>query len=369
MRASTLFALTAAVLLGLGVAITAKMSGIFNRPQPEPPPKPPEIQVLTATHNLFENFVIQGGDVQVRPLRPDELEHYKKNRDQYLPPVVTAAVLRVVKSNIEADKPILKGDLQAMGLAEPLKDRLVPGTRAVNVAITKDHAAGGLIQAGDWVDVHLTTQIHLGERAPVTQTASLARNVRVIAKRNILWNVLQSLPDDKPVNFTLEINPYRAALLEFAKDKGTLSLVPVPALEHNRLEARRRELLNAKGGISAASYSEPESTEYRDEGARVEAFLRGDLAVGQGDLVRIFNLRTPAPPTLPPSAVQMYRGLDYHSNVHFGPNGEAEVELVQGRRGTATARGAVADNSINAFEFHQPGYDPRKCKSGPPGKK
>jgi len=215
------------------------------------------------------------------------------------------------------------------------------------------------------VDVHLTTQIHLGDRSPVTQTASLARNVRVIAKRNILWNVLQSLPDDKPVNFTLEINPYRAALLEFAKDKGTLSLVPVPALEHNKLEARSRDLLGAKGGIAAASFSEPDSTEYKDEGARVEAFLRGDLSVGQSDLVRIFNLGTPPPPALPPSSVQIYRGMDYHSNVRFGPGGEAEVELVQGgpRRTAVASRGAGADTSINGFEFHPPGYDPKKCKT------
>jgi Flp pilus assembly protein CpaB len=369
LRASTLFALTAAVLLGLGVAIAVKMSGVFNRPQPEQP-KPPEIMVLTATHNLFENFVIQGSDVKVRALRPDEMAHYEQYKDQYLPPVVQAAALRVVKTNVEADKPILKGDLQVMGLAEPLKDRLVPGTRAVNVGITKDHAAGGLIQAGDWVDVHLTTQIHMGDKSPITQTASVARNVRVIAKRNILWNVLQALPDDKPVNFTLEINPYRAALVEFAKDKGTLSLVPVPALDQNKLEARRRAFLDPKNRIAAASYSEPESTEYKDEGARVEAFLRGDLSVGQSDLVRIFNLRTPPPPALPPAAVQMYRGLDYHSNVRFGTNGEAEVELLRNGRTTAvTARGPSVDTSINGFEFHPPGYDPKKCKTCAPAKK
>ena len=253
-----------------------------------------------------------------------------------------------------------------MGLAEPLKDRLVPGTRAVNVAITKDHAAGGLIQAGDWVDVHLTTQISMTNKAPITQTASLARNVRVIAKRNILWSVLQALPDDKPVNFTLETNPYRAALVEFAKDKGTLSLVPVPALEQTKLEARRREFLAPNGRIAAASYSEPDSAEYRDEGARVAAFLRGDLSVGQSDLVRIFNLRTPPPPALPPPAVQVYRGVEHHSNVHFGANGEAEVELIRPGRGPAVARGPAADTSINGFEFHPPGYDPKKCKTCAP---
>jgi Flp pilus assembly protein CpaB len=367
LRASTLFALTAAVLLGLGVAIAAKMSGVFNRPRAEPP-RPPEIMVLTATHNLFENFVIQASDVKVRALRPEETAHYEQHKDQYLSPVVQAAVMRVARSNIEADRPILKGDLQVMGLAEPLKDRLVPGTRAVNVAINKDNAVGGLIQAGDWVDVHLTTQISMSDKAPITQTASLARNVRVIAKRNILWSVLQALPDDKPVNFTLEVNPYRAALVEFAKDKGTLSLVPVPALEQSRLEARRREMLDPKARITAASFSEQDSAEYRDEGTRVEAFLRGDLSVGQSDLVRIFNLRTPPPPPLPPPVVQVYRGMDHYSNVRFGPNGDAQVELVKGGRPTTAvaSRGAGADTSINGFEFHPPGYDPKKCKSCSP---
>jgi hypothetical protein len=34
MRASTIFALTVAILLGVGVAVAAKLTGYFSQPQP-----------------------------------------------------------------------------------------------------------------------------------------------------------------------------------------------------------------------------------------------------------------------------------------------------------------------------------------------
>ncbi len=45
MRASTLFALTAAVLIGLGVAVAAKLGGYFNKQAPEVAKKAPDINV------------------------------------------------------------------------------------------------------------------------------------------------------------------------------------------------------------------------------------------------------------------------------------------------------------------------------------
>ena len=35
-------------------------------------------------------------------------------------------------------------------------------------------------------------------------------------------------PDDKPMNFTLQANPYRAALIEYAQTHGQLSLHQPP---------------------------------------------------------------------------------------------------------------------------------------------
>src|SRR5436190_18865095 len=97
MRASTLFALTVAVLVGLGVAIAARMSGYFNPPQkpPEPVAKKQEVMVLTAGRNMFAGDLIDASTVRVRAMRPEELEHYKQYKDAYLPPIPSAAALRV----------------------------------------------------------------------------------------------------------------------------------------------------------------------------------------------------------------------------------------------------------------------------------
>src|SRR5579864_4648943 len=115
MRASTLFALTVAVLIGLGVALAAKIGGYFGPPPPvEPPPKKQDIMILAAAHNLFAGDLIDVSGVHVRALKPDELAHYQKNREQYLPPLPSAAALRITRRNVYADEPILKECLQEM---------------------------------------------------------------------------------------------------------------------------------------------------------------------------------------------------------------------------------------------------------------
>jgi Flp pilus assembly protein CpaB len=364
-RASTLFAVTVAVVLGLGAAVTAKALGLFNRPPPAPPPKQEEIQVLVPAHNLFEGFTIQATDVKTRPLRADELAHYREHKDEYLPPVPAAAALRVSRKNIEAEQPLLKGDLQELALAQPINQRLLPNMRALNLAVKKELCAGGLIQVGDWVDVHLTSQIGMGDETTGTRTASLAHNVRVIAKRNVLWPVLASLPDDQPVNFTLEANPYRSALIEFALTKGQLALIPVAATDQRQLEERRTALIKTGNRDLPSAFSEPDSTEYRDEDTRVASFVRGELTVGDSDLVRIFGITTPPPPQLA-TVVQMYSGIEHDSNVIFSNNSGPQIETLGTLRNSSrpAARSSNTTATVPAsLTFRMPGEEPKKCKT------
>src|SRR5262249_19516108 len=156
----------------------------FNQPTAVVAAKPPEVTtVLVANRNIFAGHMIDTTWVTIRPLRPEEVKHYEQNRDQYLPPVQNAATLRIAAKNIEADKPILKDRLAEMAPPEPLSMRLLPNMRAVNLTITKDQSAGGLIQVGEWVDVLFTTQISVNGAA-TTRTAAIAHKQRVIAKRN-----------------------------------------------------------------------------------------------------------------------------------------------------------------------------------------
>src|SRR5262245_25655262 len=118
MRASTLFALTLAVLVGLGTAAAIKVSGVFNRPPEPQPAKRPEVPVLVAARNIFAGDLIDVTWVGTRALRPEELEHYEKNKDQYLPSLPAATYLRVAARNIEADRPIRRDMLQDMSKPE-----------------------------------------------------------------------------------------------------------------------------------------------------------------------------------------------------------------------------------------------------------
>src|SRR5262245_49237232 len=156
MRASTVFALTLAILIGLGAVVGARWAGYLGKT--EPPKR--EVQVLVAARNLFPGDVIESTAVKTRVLRPEEMAHYEANKQQYLPPVQQAAALRVPKRGIEADAPILREDLQEMVKPEPLHTRLLPNMRAVSLTLAKDQSAGGLIQVGEWVDVYMTSAIH-----------------------------------------------------------------------------------------------------------------------------------------------------------------------------------------------------------------
>jgi Flp pilus assembly protein CpaB len=202
--------------------------------------------------------------------------------DKYLPARPDALNLRILAKDLYADQPITKDMLQPLAIPPGLSNQMAPGMRSVNVAIPKERAAGGLIRKDERVDVYLTTVISEGNGNGGhnhLRTACIARNLKVLAKHDSLWPVLAPVSEDKPVRFTLETNPYRAALIEFAKDRGALSLM-------------LREDANAPMPPPAAapSFADPNSKEYRNEDERVAAIVSGDRSVNDADLERIFGL-------------------------------------------------------------------------------
>jgi Flp pilus assembly protein CpaB len=282
-RASTFFALFIAILIGLAAVASARYFGLFQTAPPEktvavvrPEPLP---RVLVAKKNLYADVALSTADVQVRELRPDELSAYNANKDDYMPPTVEAAAYRSVKKNLPAGKILVKADFENQALPPGPALRLTPTMRAVNVVVPKDRAAGGLIRVGDFVDVYLTTDISGGKDTPaVTRTAAIARDLCVIIKRDNPFDVLA--PVTKEIPFTLEANPYRAALIEYAKDRGHITLVPTATPPRTKdAKPQAPESFSIKG-----------SKEYMNEDQRVAAVLAGDRSVGGADLERIFGL-------------------------------------------------------------------------------
>lgn len=348
MRASTVFALTLAVLIGLGAVVGARWAGYLGKTEPAKK----EIQVLVAARNLFPGDMIETTWVKARALRPEEIAHYEANKQSYLPPVQQAASLRVPKKGIEADTPILREDLQEMAKPEPLHLRLLPNMRAVNITLPKDQSAGGLIQVGEWVDVYMTSTIS-SDSAETTRTAPIAHRLRVIAKRNALWNVFSPLPENKPVQFTVEANPYRAGLIEFARTKGTISLVPLSAAEQKSLEEKRARLLenNTPVALLPVAFVEKTTGDYDREDVRVEGLNKGEYSIGTTDLVRIFDLNTTAPPRAD-IRVETFNGSKRGKAMNFSADG-AFVSL-EDPRNPRSATAAKKGVGGPAFEFTAP---------------
>lgn len=289
MRASTVFAIALSLLIALAAAAGAKYAGLFDK-KPAPPPgeKPPPLKVLVAGVNLYEDVAVLAEQVMVRDIRPEEEKSLKEKygdnwTSKLMPSFVNAAHLRVSKFNIPADAILLKEYFSDSTLPQALWERLEKNTRAVNVTVSKEDAAGGAIRLGEYVDVLLTTKVwNPVTEKEETRTAIIARACKVIMKRNNPWTVMAADPDDKPLNFTLQANAYRAALIKYAMNYGQLSLQPV-----------------IKPEKISTSFSDPNSKEYANEDQRVEEILRGELTIGDKDLVRIFQL-PPPPAKVPP---------------------------------------------------------------------
>lgn len=387
MRASTMFALIVAVLVGLGSAVAAKATGLFNKAEAKK--EPPPIMVLAAASNIFEGNMIQPTDVRTRPATPQEIEQLR--RGELLPPMVQAATKRFAKISIPTDSAIRKDFLEDLAAPAELRARVAPGMRAVNMAIPKHHAAGGLINVGDWVDVQLMAAIDspavplpggaAAAGGTTAQAAIITRAARVIAKRNSLWPVQTPLGPDCPVNFTLETNPYRAALIEFAKDKGTIVLLPVGDQDKKVLEARRNDLMNqgpANNAVMTASYNLADSNEYREEDKRVGSFLNGNYVISEGDLVRIFQLKY-VPPT-PPSPERRLEKVIGISTAGYNRTGHESDGGLEGNAAAQRHAGPSAGNNgsytvggtpASPFRFRPPdasgGCAP--CKTGKCGQK
>ncbi len=320
MRASTLFALTIAILLGLAVVVGAKYAGVFDPKQPDPPKKEEVYQILVAKTNLFQDTAVTGADVYIRQVRPEERQEYLQNKKRYMPPLVQAAHMRIMNRDVQADTPLLHDYFKDMEIPGSVSERLDPKMRAVPLTLAKERASGGLLRLNEFVDVYLTTNICAPDNCvnPTTQTALIARDLKIIVKRNNLWTTLAPPPENQPVQFTLQANPYRAALIEFARLKGQISLVPSPNPKQ-------------KSGITAI-VNDPESKEFRDEEQKVAAFLAGENTVGDADLDRIFGLK-PLPRPVPPITVERYTGVSAAGVSVFpgnGPKAEGSGTVAQG---------------------------------------
>ncbi|VTS08764.1 Flp pilus assembly protein CpaB [Tuwongella immobilis] len=322
MRASLLLVITLAVLVGLAVAVFVRQSGLLNPPAPVVKAEPQQGPlVLVASRTFFKGDVFFPPDLALRPLRVDEVKDYEANRAQYLPPSIQAAYLRYAAGDIPADRPLKLSDLDAMRKPEPLAERLPPGTKAINLGIDVNMAEGGQIAVGDWVDVYVTSVVGRSDKGDsAIRTALLAKAALVVSKRNSLWPVYAPLAKDEPVYHTLAVNPFRAAMLEYAQTVGKLSLVTVSKDEQTRLKQQRDELKEPADVVSL-SFPDAKSEAHQRELARLQAYQQGSLVIGNSELMDIFALEPlPVPVMMPPArTVEVFTGVSRSGEQKFAP--------------------------------------------------
>ena len=286
MKASTLFGLTFALLMGLGVVVAARVAGFFE-------PKTVVIDskketngfpMLIANRNMMRGTTPIGADAKVRPMTEQDHAMYDKYREKMLAPIPSAVELRVLKDNVRAGTPLMEDMFEPLALHEQISNNLAPNMRAVTLLLEKHRVASGLPRVGEFVDVLLTATIRqtafskdTAPMAPFTASAIIARRLKIIGKRDSLFQLNIPNPANQPLSYMLEANPYRSALIEFAKTRGYLTLELVaPANLTNGPEPM----------------VDVDSREYRDEDKRVREFINNEHTITDADLERIFNIRT-----------------------------------------------------------------------------
>lgn len=219
------------ILFVVSLVIAAFVAmGVRSRLQTTPPPQ----EVKTATRVLVAASPIPAGSF-IRPeihlrwmetppekILPGQLKEGERTAEEF-----TGAVARRA---IGAGEPVTDSLLVKKSEGGFMAAVLLPGMRAVSVAVTATSGNAGFIFPGDRVDVIVTHTIKATQGsadAPTTGqdlvvSETFLENVRVVAIDQMIDN-----PDNKAVvakTVTLEVSPKQAQMVSVADEMGKLSL-------------------------------------------------------------------------------------------------------------------------------------------------
>jgi Flp pilus assembly protein CpaB len=243
-HASTVFAVTLAIVAGLLFAGVFKMYFLNNKPKVVQAPPPPTYRLTVAAVNLPDKTLILPSNVKTIAVGEEE---YKTVMDSAKSKNMTVLrgsqpVNRTTVKPIKAEEPIFEEQLEPLEYPKPVSTTLRPGKRA---SIIEVPAKNAMLQVGDHVDVLCTLSNSAAVFGPgATATAVLAKNSRVVARFNSTRTAASPNTGDNRT-YTLEMTPYRYALVELSKSLGAtfaLSVVARPSEESSSQIARDMDL-------------------------------------------------------------------------------------------------------------------------------
>jgi len=262
-HASTLFALTLAIVAGLILATLFKFVIWDRLHATQPVPPAPVFRLTVAAVNLVDKTVIQANQIKTVTVTQEQYEAAQRRARDLNTDLMTGTqpVGCVPKTTILAEEAIFRNQVILQEYPPKLGDLLQPGMRG---AIVQVPASETMVQVGDYVDLFCT----ISNDNPTfgtgkTATAALVKGARVVARFNTTR--IGALPPPGPMrSYPLEVTPYRYALIELAqKVGGTFT----------------------RSTISQPNGSQPPVTDYSKD--------PDTTVVTTADLARVFNITPP----------------------------------------------------------------------------
>jgi Flp pilus assembly protein CpaB len=286
--ASTVFAVALAIVAGLIFAWLFKM--VLLDKKKTPPAPPPETYTMTvAATNLYDKMAIEPIHIKTIKVSKQELDAYKARRPGTALLTGNQPVGRVPKKSLKAEEPIYDDDLDPFSYPIPVSDKLAKGKKAVIVAVP---AKAAMVQIDDVVDCYCTMAndaFGIGR----TATALIAKNSRVLARFNTTRPGARPANPNAPRTYTLEVSPYRYALISLAQKMGA-----------------RFSLAVTDHATSESLATQPTSTEDENEPSADRVTSR--------DLAKLFGIGPPKR-RIGPWTIERYAGLRRQGIMRFPP--------------------------------------------------
>jgi Flp pilus assembly protein CpaB len=296
-NASTVFAVTLAILAGLIFAYVFKVFVLDRKKEAAPQPAPEKYRLTLAAINMSDKVLVQPGmtkTVTVSKERYDEvLKEYgldPKGYGKVLADGRRNALLRdaqplgrtTIKS-IRAEEPMFEDQFEPLNYPVSLKELMKPGKQAVMIEVPGKTT---MVQVDDVVDVQCT----ISNEAPVfgpagsSATAVLARGVRVISRFHTT-RTAAAPPTTPEWPYTLEVEPWQGAIIELARNVGGQFKLSVSGTVKN-LDGSE---------IKAGSTSPSDGTQYEKASEIVAANFANTGRVTVNDLALLFGVENPPP--------------------------------------------------------------------------
>ena len=194
----------------------------------------------------------------------------------------------VVWNPVERGQPIRTSDLYAPGERPPLE--VTPGMRAISVSLSDGTAlVDGLIEAGNYVDVHFTPSGNYSNRGGMVMT--LFKGVKLLAINRSQTG--SSSVDRGENSVTMELTPEQTNIMLLARDRGNINLTYTPSGLGNggvAVADENRAFLDEVLGLTPPEKPKPPfQTEIFDGGSRRVNTFDLDGYIGEEFIAKIDN--------------------------------------------------------------------------------